>query len=201
MVEAAILLDVLRAPSAVSLRALQAALLALEDGAATSEDGDAAQAALLVAGDFHAYLAALEGRLEARAFAERASGMDVAAVGGVVLENMLDAGDRLTERILLGGLSEALMVLASRQYVKAFRRELVALYRDAGWKLRAHFWRVAARRRPGVDPVERTRLVDTLLAPVLSDGTPDAARSVLIGLLFQVLLLGTVGPLVAGDEP
>jgi len=91
-------------------------------------------------------------------------------------------------------------VLASRQYVNAFRRELVALYREVAWKLRTHIWRFAARGRAGMDPAERARLVDALLGPIWSETTPDTARSVLIGLLFQVLLLGTVGPLLEGAE-
>jgi hypothetical protein len=196
MIESAILVNVLRTPSAASLSALQAAVLAVEHGSGPGPQLDAARLALAIADDFHAYLAALEGRVEARSYAELASRMDIAAVGGVVLENVLDAGERLTERILIGGLSEALMMLASRQYVKAFRRELVALYREVAWKLRAHFWRLAARGRPDVDAGERTLQVDLLLAPIASDATDDTVRSVLIGLLFQIVLLATAAPLV-----
>lgn len=81
-----------------------------------------AATALALLGDFYAYLVGLESKLEAHAFAELASKMDMGAVGGVVVENMLSAGEKLLERILVGGFSEALMVLASRQYVKAFKR-------------------------------------------------------------------------------
>ena len=196
MLDAAILLDVLRAPSAASLGALQAALLACEERAPSPEGAAAVTEALALADEFHGYLSALEGRLEARRYAELASRMDIAAVGGVVLENLRDAGERLTERLLVGGLSEGLMALASRQYVEAFRRELAALYRDTAWKLRARFWRLAASRRPGVDPAERAVLIDALLAPVCSERTEDAIRPVLIGLYFQVLLIATVGPVV-----
>ena len=152
--------------------------------------------ALSVLGDFYCYLVGLESKLEAHAFAELASKMDMGAVGGVVAENMLGAGEKLLERVLVGGLSEALMVLASRQYVKAFTRELTAFYQQVTWQLRAHFWRLSAARRPGLAPSERTVLIDALFAPVLHDKAPSNATPLVLACLFQLLLLGSLSPIV-----
>jgi len=113
---------VLTKPTPGDLLSLQTIVLSCEEKAASPLKHEQAETALALLGDFYAYLVGLESKLEAHAFAELASKMDMGAVGGVVVENMLSAGEKLLERILVGGFSEALMVLASRQYVKAFKR-------------------------------------------------------------------------------
>lgn len=188
--DAAVLLQrVITNPSSADLLALQAALLALEESPESEQHRREVVAALEVLGDFYSYMVDLEGKLEARTFAELASKLDIAAVGGVVLENIVDAGEKMTERILIGGLSEALMVLASRQYVKAYRRELEALHRQAAWRARAHLWRFSRSRRPNLSPENRNVLVDAYLLPVFNNSIPGEVKSILLGLLFQVLIL------------
>jgi hypothetical protein len=113
-----------------------------------------------------------------------------------VAENMLGAGEKLLERVLVGGLSEALMVMASRQYVKAFNRELTAFYQQVIWQLRAHFWRFSAARRPGLAPAVRASLIDSLFAPVLHDKAPGNAKALVLACLFQMLLLGALSPML-----
>ena len=187
---------ILTKPTAHDLLAMQNILLSWE-GAANAPLAPAQLAtALSVLGDFYCYLVGLESKLEAHAFAELASKMDMGAVGGVVAENMLGAGEKLLERVLVGGLSEALMVLASRQYVKAYTRELTAFYQQVIWQLRAHFWRFSAARRPELAPSERAALIDSLFAPVLHDKAPGNAKPLVLACLFQLLLLGSLSPIV-----
>jgi hypothetical protein len=169
--------------------ALQGALLSLESTASTAEQRSDVLSAQVVTDDFYSYLTELEGKLGAHAYAELASKLDIGAVGGVVLENMAEARDKLLQRVLIGALSEALMVLASRQYIKAYNRELDALHKQTAWKVRAHLWRLSARKRPELTPGDRTLMVNGLLAPLFHKDTPPEAKPILLGTLFQVLIL------------
>ncbi len=173
-------------PTPDDLLALQTPLLAAETDTGRA---DAVRRALSVACEFHAYLSEIEAKSSAREYSELASLLDIGAVGGVALENLTEAGETLLERMLLGGLSETLMVLASRQYVKAWSREMRPIHMRAVWFLRSELWRLSVRGRPGMSIEERATLVDGLLAPVLDDATPDEVRLTLLGRLFQVLLV------------
>ena len=184
-----LLRNVLQNPTPPAMLALQGALLASQSKANTAEEKGNAAIALAVLDDFYAYLTELESKLEAHAFAELASKLDIAAIGGVVLENIVEARDKMLQRILIGALSEALMVGASRQYVAAYSRELEALHRQAAWKVRAHLWRLSAAKRPELADERRRDLVDNLLAPLFRQDTPPEAKPVLLGALFQVLIL------------
>ena len=187
---------ILAKPTTQDLLSMQCILLSWEGAADAPLTPAQLATALAVLDDFYAYLVGLESKLEAHAFAELASKMDMGAVGGVVAENMLGAGEKLLERILVGGLSEALMVLASRQYVKAFNRELSAFYLQVAWQLRAHFWRFSAARRPELSPSERAALINSLFAPVLRDKAPGNAKPLVLACLFQLLLLGSLSPML-----
>jgi hypothetical protein len=159
--------------------------------AAETESGrrEAARRALELAGAFYSYLTELEAKSTAREYSELASLLDMGAVGGVALENLAEAGQQLLQRLLLGGLSEALMVLASRQYVKAWSREMRPTHMQAVWFLRGELWRLSAAGRPDLSAEERAVLVDSLLRPALSDETADEVCIALLGRLFQVLLV------------
>jgi hypothetical protein len=174
-------------PTPADLLALQTALLAAE--ADPAAHADAARRALEVAREFHAYLSELQAKSSAREYSELASKLDIGAVGSVALENLAEAGESLLKRILLGGLSETLMVLASRQYVKAWSREMRPLHGQAVWFLRGELWRLSSAGRPDMSPEERAVLVDGLLAPALDDSTADEVCVALLGRLFQVLLV------------
>lgn len=176
----------LTAPTPADLLALQTRLLAAE---ADSGRRDAARRALDVAREFHAYLNELEAKSSAREYSELASLLDIGAVGGVALENLTEAGETLLQRLLLGALSETLMVLASRQYVKAWSREMRPIHMRAGWFLRGELWRLSVVGQPDLSVEERAALVDGLLAPAFDDAIADEARLALLGRLFQVLLI------------
>jgi len=132
-------------PSPADLLALQTRLLVAE---ADPERAAAAGCALAVAREFNAYLSELEAKISARQYSELASLLDIGAVGAVALENLIEAGETLKQRLLLGGLSEALMIAASRQYVRAWGREMKPVHMRAVWFLRAELWRLSIAGRP-----------------------------------------------------
>jgi hypothetical protein len=173
-------------PTPADLLALQTRLLAAE---ADSTRADAARRALDVAREFHAYLSELEAKFSAREYSELASMFDIGAVGVVALENLTEAGEALLERMLLGGLGEILMVLASRQYVKAWSREMRPIHMQAAWFLRGELWQLSVTGRPDMSTEERAALVDELLAPALDEDAADEVHVALLGRLFQVLLV------------
>jgi hypothetical protein len=91
------------------------------------------------------------------------------------------------------------MVMATRQHVKAWEGELSAVYRAAAWYLFGELWHWAARLKPDLSPAERRRLLDRLLFPALSAETGGATKAVLLGLLFQVLVLHHLSPYLGGS--
>lgn len=173
-------------PSTSDLLALQTRLLVAEGD---PQRADAARRALEVSREFHTYLSELEAKFGARQYSELASMLDIGAVGAVALENLAEAGESLRQRVLLGGLSEVLMVFASRQYVKAWGREMEPIHMRAVWFLRAELWRLSVAGRPDIEVEERVTLVDELLAPALESNAPDEICLALLGRLFQVLLI------------
>lgn len=173
-------------PTPADLLALQTWLLAIEADA--GQEGAVCRA-LKVAGEFFDFLCQLETKSSAREYSELASRLDIGAVGGVALESLTEAGEALMQRMLIGGLSETLMVLASRQYVKAWNREMVSIQMRATWFLRGELWRLSVQGRPDMLSQERAALVDGLLVPVLDGDSADEARLTLLGRLFQVLLI------------
>jgi hypothetical protein len=144
-----------------------------------------------VLGRFASFLDELATSTSSREYSHLASMMDISALGGVVLEQLLEpkSTDQLAQRVLAGALSEGLMVLATRQHVKAWEGELGAVYRRAAWFLYQELWRWAQERKPDLPADERRRLLDRLISPVHSTEASGDQKAVLIGHLFQVLLL------------
>jgi hypothetical protein len=145
-----------------------------------------------VVDEFRAFLDQLATSTSSREYSELASKLDIGAVGGVVLEHILEEPDSraLGLRLLTGALSEGLMVLATRQHVRAWEGELDSVYRGAAWYLYGELWRWTEHARPDLPIGERRRLLDTLFAPLQSEATGGFYKAVLLGLLFQVLLIG-----------
>lgn len=177
------------APSSEALWALRAGLLV---------EGIAPDHPLLpILGRAHTFVTELESKSTARQYSHFASLLDIGAVGGVVVQNILDGisdGGLLT-KLLTGGISESLMILAARQYVNAWEKEMGAVYIHAAWNLYQDLWSLAAAQRPEFDPAERHTLVATLIAPIRDTETPGAARAALIVRLYQVLLLAHLATL------
>ncbi len=170
-------------PSCETLCALQANLL---------QAGYAPDAPLLgVLDQFFTFLNELSASMSAREYSHLATMFDIGAVGGVAVQNLLETDDpaNIWKRVLAGGLSEGLMVLASRQYVKSAEASIISVYRSAGWFIYRELWRLSSQLQPDQDPAQRRQSLDQLLAPVHDDAVPGPFKAALLGRLFQMLLL------------
>lgn len=186
--------SILARPTPEALIELQGALLALEDA------GGPVEPALEVAGHFYTYLSELRSKVVAQEYSELASRLDIGAVGAVAMENLVAGeGEDLWKRLLLGGVGEGLMVAASRQYVKGWQVEAGLVHSQAAWYLAQALWRASQQMQPQLPTVERRQAIEHLLAPVRDPDTPAVAKALLIGRIFQLLLLGYTGRLLAGS--
>lgn len=150
---------------------------------------------LEVVGEFHAFLDRYATSTSSRDLNHLASKLDIGAVGGVVLEQLFErpAAKELAMQVLTGGISEGLMVLASRQYVRAQEGELAALFRDTAWCLYQRLWRWTAEANPDLGASDRRQLIDQLTATLRDPEVPTTVKAVLSGRLFQVLVVGHLG--------
>ncbi|MCU0303450.1 MAG: hypothetical protein MUC56_05290 [Thermoanaerobaculales bacterium] len=156
------------------------------------EAGDTDPELLAVVGAFHHFLSSFATATTTRDLNHLASKLDISAVGGVVLEQMLERAEPhdLARRVLTGAISEGLMVLASRQYVRGAEGEIAALLRDAAWDLYDRLWRWTSGVNPELGADERRRLLEALLGPLRSPDAPSPVKAALAGRLYQVLLVG-----------
>ena len=190
--------SVLARPTPETLVELQAALLALENQRQEVDQ------ALELAGHFYSYLCELRTKITARDYSELASRLDIGAVGAVALENLIaGSGEDLWKRLFLGGLGEGLMVAASRQYIKAWQAEAGLVHCEAAWYLADALSRASQQVQPDLPRQERWAAIDRLLAPARDPDAPAPAKALLLGRVFQLLLLSRVSPLLAnpGEEP
>lgn len=184
--------SILTQPTPETLITLQGTLLAMEG------HDDLVQQALEVAGHFYSYLRDLQSKVAARDYSELASRLDIGAVGAVALENLASGqGEELWKRLLLGGVGESLMVAASRQYIRAWGVEAGLVHSEAAWYLGEALWRASRRMQPDLPVEERRQAIDTLLAPARDPDIPASAKALLIGRIFQVLLLSHLDHLLA----
>lgn len=187
----------LHSPQPADLITLQEALLLYETGTGASQA--AVEGGLEVTGEFYAYLSQVQSALTARQFSELASWLDIGAVGAVAFEHILTTQRGSLAELATAALSETLMVLASRQYVKAWDVESRVVHDRASWYLRQALWRLSQERQPQVEPEARLAALRQVLAPVADPGLPAAGKLLLLGRLFQALLVVTVGPLAAAE--
>ncbi len=143
---------------------------------------------------FHGFLGRLAASTAARGYSERASKLDIAALGGIALEELATAsnGRELASRLLGSALSESLAVAATRQHVHAWQSDLEGLLDEVAWTLYGSLWRWAERRQPTLAGRERCALLERLIGPARSAETDAAARITLLVRLFQILLLDGV---------
>lgn len=178
-----------RQPRTEDLWALRGTLLAC------SQDRPEAQLAHETAREFYLYLSELQSKMTARQYNELASRLDVGSVGLLALQDILLEDQNLWKNLLLGGIGEGLMVLASRQYVKAWEQELKSVHRRAAWTLYGVLWQMSHQHQPDMEASARQELIEATLAPALDDDTPFESRMHLLLRLFQTLLLLLSAPL------
>ena len=195
MILSGVLRTVLTSPTPEALWTLRAELL---EGGASPDDR-----ALEIVGEFHAFLDRFATSTSSRDLNHLASKLDIGAIGGVVLEQLFESPNAkdLAMRVLTGGISEGLMVLASRQYVRAQEGELAALFRETAWTLYDRLWQWTEGANPDLGARERRQLLDRVTAPLRDAQVPSVIKAVLAGRLFQVLLLGHLtGSPAAGPQ-
>jgi hypothetical protein len=177
---------VLASPSADALWRLRADLL---EAGLPSES-----AAWPLVFDFHDFLDRLATDTSSRDYSQLASKLDISAISGVIVERLAERGDESDRalRLLAGIVSEGLMALATRQHVKAWAGEIDAVYRSAAWDLYGHLWHWSEARTPDLPVIERRRLLDQLIEPARSKQTSNIQKAMLIGRLYQVLLLSSL---------
>jgi hypothetical protein len=182
-------------PTPGALVALQGALLAAD------RRRQEVSRALEIAGHFHAYLSELQSKVSARNYSEVASRLDIGAVGAVALENVISAEkEDFWARFVLGGMAEALMIAASRQYIKGWEIETGLVHTQAAWCLTEALWETSIEMQPNLAPGERWQAIQALLAPAYDSDVPAPAKAVLLGRIFQILLLTHLAPLLTTKE-
>ncbi len=186
---------VLTQPTPGALVALQGALLA------TGRTDEALLDALEIAGHFYRYLCELRSKISARDYSEFASRLDVGAVGAVAVENLVSAKvPEFWKSLFLGGLGESLMVAASRQYIKAWKAETNVVHACATWCLAESMWRISAEMRPDLPAEQRWRSIQALVAPAREQVLSGTEKALLLGRVFQILLLTYMARFLSPSE-
>ena len=185
---------ILTLPTPEALIGLQGALLAI------NEESEAREQALEVTSHFFAYLSDLKSKITSRNYSEMASRLDIGAVGAVALENILTTNtDEIWKGLILGGIAEVLMVAASRQYIKGWEVETTLVHSQAAWYLAETLWRTSCEMQPDLRPKERWEAIQTLLAPAHDTDVPAPEKALLLGRIFQLLLITYLARLVPGS--
>jgi len=176
--------SILNQPTPETLIGLQGALLV------AGEEGEVWERAVEVTGQFFHYLSDLKSKLTARNYSELASMLDVGAVGAVALGNIANGEPgSLWRRLFVGGLAEGLMVAASRQYVKGWGAETGVVHSQAAWTLAGALWRVSSEMQPELPHEQRWEAIQALLAPAHDPDVPAPEKAMLLGRIFQILLV------------
>jgi len=117
-------------------------------------------------------------------------------VAGIAMQNLMENSDPegWMNRFLVGAIGEGMMVLAARQYVKAWEEEMKANINAAAWTLSDSFWRISMTLQPELEQEARRNLVDTLVAPIRGDGLKASSKAALIVRYHQLLLLAWLIP-------
>ncbi len=142
--------------------------------------------------EFHGFLNTLSASTTAHEYSKIATLLDIGAIGFVALEHVIDGNlspSQLWRRLIAGSAGEGLMVLASRQYVKAFQAETIAVFRSSAWHLYQDLWQISTDTQPDLEVEVRRQVIDQLLAPIHDESVDQMVKVVLIGRLFQLLLV------------
>jgi len=144
-----------------------------------------------VIGHYQLFLEQVRTSTASRHYSELASKLDIGSISGVLLERFLEpeSARELTFSLISGILSEGLMVAATRQHVKAWEESMGSVCAGAAWFLYEELWRWAQEKKPELPAAERRRLLDLLFMPVCSRESGGLSKPVLLGALFQLLLV------------
>ncbi len=186
---------ILSLPTPEALMALQGALLAC------GQERETVDHALKIASHFYDYLSELQSKIAARDYSEMASRLDIGAVGAVALENLLSAEkDNFWEKLVMGGLAEGLMVAASRQYIKGWQVETGLVHSHAVWVLTEALWHASNEMQPDLPSEQRWQAIHSLLAPAHDPDVPAPDKALLLGRVFQILLITYLAQILPGSQ-
>lgn len=153
---------------------------------------EAAEKALRAISGLYQYTLGIRGFTGSRKAAETASMFDLGAIGVLALENVLTAERKKAVRLLMSGLAEGLMFLASRQYVRGSSSVLDATYRTHAIDLRDELWTLAmeSREKEGLEDLRGARAtVDEMFLRLEDPAVPDAAKIAALEMLYTLLVL------------
>ncbi|MEK6851677.1 MAG: hypothetical protein AABY30_03965 [Candidatus Thermoplasmatota archaeon] len=176
---------------------LRSDLLALEaylranPRAATAKLEHALARASALAETSHAFASELHGFLGQKAKSETASMFDLGSIGVLALENILTADKITLQRIVMNSLSEALMFIASRQYVAGSREVLEGLYRQHSAMMYRELWALATDHRKGLaakDVKEIQSAIDGFFGRLSAPGVTQEARIAVLRQFYALLL-------------
>jgi hypothetical protein len=91
------------------------------------------------------------------------------------------------------------MILASRQYIKAWEAETGPVHSGATWYLTEAAWNTSCEMQPDLPSEQRWRAVQALLAPAHDPDVPAPEKALLLGRVFQILLLTHLARLLPGE--
>ena len=147
---------------------------------------EAATRALDALSHFYSFGVEIGGFQRSSKTANQASMFDLASIGVLGTENILTAENRSLMRYLMSGLSEALMFLASRQYVAGSEAVLEGTYKSNALIVRDSLWSLAKDFRSTEDLAairEAREAIDALFAR-LDD--PGVVLRMKVSLLHQL---------------
>lgn len=159
------------------------------DGGARTE---AARKALDAVSHFYTFGVEIGGFERSSERASQASLFDLASVGVLGIENILTAENRSLMRYLMSGLSEALMFLASRQYVAGSQAVLEGTYKSNALAVRDALWSLASDFRSTEDlpAIRETReAIDALFAKLEDPGGPIHAKVSALHQLYGLVVI------------
>jgi len=147
-----------------------------------------------VIGEYQHFLDQLSCCTSSRHHSDLASRLDIGSISGVIFERLLEpqSGRELALSLLTGALSEGLMAAATRKHVRAWEEGIIAFVRSTAWFLYGEVWRWTREMKPDLPADERRRQVDHLFEPIHDPHLDCMCKAVLLGFLFQLLLVGRV---------
>lgn len=152
----------------------------------------AVAAAIHAVSRLHQFTAEIRGFSEQRQAAEVASLFDLSAIGVLAVENVLTAEKITLMRLFMSGLSEGLMFLASRQYVKGGTAVLEATYRAHRLEVQDALWSVAMdfREPEGLDGLRQARVtIDEVFVKLDDPGLPVAGKVAVLHILYALVAI------------
>ena len=188
---------VLTAADDAALTRLRGELYVIEAMARQGRLGDdvpaKVRAALESAAGLQTLASELRGNAGSKRYSEIASLLDLGAIGLLSVQDYLAAERTNLFRLLMGGLSEALVYASSRQYVSGSNEVLAGLCRSHREALDDDLWSLALELRgPGLSESVAREVLDGVHAFFAPVDAPGVSVETKVSLLYQVRTLVVV---------